>query len=376
MTEPRKRERLPVAPPPPSFPGLEGIAKTLSQRHGGDVMYSGTMIPTFNHLETGVFLMDLALLGGIPEGQSTMLYGWESSGKTTMAMRLAAAAQRKHPDKAVVWIDCEQTFDPLWFAKHGGDRTRLFYMQPDSGEQAVDTIDAVCRSPETSLVILDSLPAMLPQKMIDASAEDALVAAQSRLNSRLCSTLIASGQASRKEYGRAATFVCINQWRMAIGVSKGDPRTLPGGRQIRFLCTTLLEMKNKPIAGKDGRDIEIFLKNEHAFVLKKSKAGNSLPAGEFEMIRDPGHPLGEGAIDDYLTALTYAKRLGFIGGGGTRQTIQGVEQPFGKREEMIAYMKENDDEFTKLKRLVIASQRENMGLPALPKDGWLLGQAA
>jgi recombination protein RecA len=376
MTEVRERVRVPVPAPAPSFPGLEGIAKTLSQRHGGDVMYPGTMIPTFNHLETGVFLMDLALLGGIPEGQSTMLYGWESSGKTTMAMRLAAAAQRKHPDKAVIWVDCEQTFDPLWFAKHGGDRSRLFYMQPDSGEQAVDTIDAVSRSPETSLVILDSLPAMLPQKMIDASAEDALVAAQSRLNSRLCSTLIASGQASRKEYGRAATFVCINQWRMAIGVSKGDPRTLPGGRQIRFLCTTLLEMKNKPIAGKDARDIEIFLKNEHAFVCKKSKAGNSLPGGEFDMIRDPGHPLGEGAIDDYFTALTYAKKMGFIGGGGTKQTIQGIDQSFGKREEMISYLKENDDDFTKLKRLVIASQRVNMGLPALPKDGWLLGQAA
>ncbi len=375
MTEVRERVRAPAPAPAPSFPGLDGIAETLAKRSGGDVMYRGTLIPTFCHLETGVFLLDMALLGGIAEGQATMLYGWEASGKTTMAMRLAAAAQRKHPGKAVVWIDCEQTFDPLWFQKHGGDRERLYYIQPDSGEQAVDTIDAVCRSGEASLVILDSLPTMIPQKMIDASAEDALVAAQSRLNSRLCSVLIAAGQDCRKNFGAATTFVCINQWRMAIGVSKGDPRTLPGGRQLRFLCTTMVEMKNKPIAGRDKRDIEIFVKNEHSFVAKKSKAGNSLPGGEFDMIRDPNHELGEGAIDDYFTTLTYAKKMGFIGGGGTKQTIQGIEQSFGKREEMIAYLKENDDDFTGLKRLVIAAQRKHIGLPALPKDGWLLGQA-
>lgn len=294
-------------------------------------------------------------------------------GKTTTAMRLAANAQKKHPDKAAIYIDAEHTFEPLWAERHGIDLDRLYLVQPESGEQAVDIMDAVLRAEETSICILDSLPALVPQKEIDSSVEDALVAKRAQLIGRACSKILSATQASRAK-GNFPTTVLINQFRMKIGVSFGDPRTLTGGLQPKYLSTTMLEMKKKKeVMTKDEYDIPIVDYNEHAFALKKSKIGNSLRDGEFNLICNPEHPLGQGAIDEGKTVVTFAKKMGFVTGGGSAWRLVGVDQKFNKLIEIVSFLEQNPEQYNLLKAMIIATRRKQVGLPFFPPDNYLVG---
>lgn len=362
-------------PPAPDGEGSElgAVMGQISERMGVNVMRRASVIPGFCHLESDIFTLDMALLGGLAEGLVAQIYGWESSGKTTTAMRYAAAAQRKYPDKAVTWVDAEQTLDNTWARRHGVDDTRLLIAQPESGEQAVDILDAVLRARETSLVIVDSLPALVPQAEAEASAEDFLVAARARLIGRMCSKILAA-TLDQRHRGNFPTVILINQWRMKIGGGpKSDPRVLPGGMQPKFLSTTMFEMKNKEHLGRDARGTEVVDWNDHAFTIKKSKVGNSLRNGEFTMIRDPDHPLGVGAIDEAAVVATYAKRFGVITGGGSSWHIDGIDHRFRKLEEIVAFLYAEEDTYRNLKRRLISMQRVFQGLPPFPPDGYLLG---
>lgn len=345
----------------------------VTSRMGQHIMRKGNVIQGFNHVETGIFMVDLGLLGGIPEGLVTQIYGWEASGKTTAAMKAAARAQRKHPDKAIVFIDAEHTFDPTWAQHHGLDPDRIYLVQPESGEQAVDVLDAVLRANDTAMVILDSLPALVPQKEIDSSAEDSLVARRSQLIGRACSKILSSTQAARAK-GNSPTTIFINQFRSKIGVVHGDPRCLPGGNQPKYLSTTMIEFKKKKEhMGKDEYDVPIVSHNDHGFTIKKSKVGNSLRDGEFVMICDPEHPLGQGAIDESRQVVTYAKRMGIVTGGGQSWYIDGVDQKFGKMAEIAEFLEQDDFEYTMLKARIVAERRKAVGLSAVPPDGYLMG---
>ena len=116
---PRERKRG------PRFANLEALAKEARETYGTPLVVNAAAQPGYMHIETGIFSLDLALLGGFAEGHATMVYGWESAGKTTVAMRAAAAAQRKHPDKAVVFVDTEGTYDNQWGERHGIDNDAL-----------------------------------------------------------------------------------------------------------------------------------------------------------------------------------------------------------------------------------------------------------
>lgn len=375
-TAPRQRVRSRIVEVPDAdkvYAGLDGVMGQVHGRMGPHVMRKGSALQGFYHVETGVFMLDLALLGGIPEGLVTQVYGWEASGKTTICMRTCARAQAKHPTKAVVYIDAEHTFDPVWAAHHGIDVDRLYVVQPESGEQAVDILDAVLRSPETAVVILDSLPALVPQAEIDSSAEDSLVAKRSQLIGRACSKILSATQAARAQ-GNNPTTIFINQFRMKIGVAHGDPRTLPGGMQPKYLASTMIEVKKKKEnMGKDEYDMPIVEYNEHGFAIKKSKVGNSLRDGEFIMICDPNHPLGQGAIDEGRQVVTYAKRMGIVSGGGASWYVDGINQKFGKMDDIVKYLEQDDFEFTMLKARIVATRRKEMGLLTVPVDGYLMG---
>ncbi|WEV89385.1 hypothetical protein H10PHJ05_84 [Aeromonas phage HJ05] len=363
---------------PRSFPALDALVAEVSGRYKTDaILRRGTALQGFNLLETNIFLMDLGLLGGIAEGTVAQLYGWEASGKTTLAMRLAATAQRKHPDKAVIFVDAEHTFDPIWASHHGVDPDRLYVVSPESGEQAVDIIEGVLRNPETAMVVLDSLPALVPQAEIDASTEDALVAKRSQLIGRCCSKILSSTQAARSA-GNNPTTIFINQFRMKIGVVHGDPRNLPGGMQPKYLSTTMIECKKKKeVMGKDESGVDIVDYNEHAFAIKKSKVGNSLREGEFQMVCTPLHPaLGQGAIDEGRTVVTYAKRMGYVSGGGASWRLHGVDHKFGKMDDIVQFLYAEPHEMLLLKALMVARRRADIGLLPVPIDGYLMGVTA
>lgn len=351
---------------------LDSIMGQVNKAMGTGTMRPSSLMRKFTHIETGIFMFDFALLGGLPEGLASMIYGIESSGKSTVAIRIIAHKLQKYPDKKAIWVDSEQTFDTEWARKHGVDTDRLIVSEPESGEQAIDIIDAVMYAEDVCAIVLDSIPATVPQKISSNSAEDATVGLLAQLMGKMCSKILTSWKKERKR-NHYVDVILINQFREKIGVMFGDTRSTPGGKQPNYLCTTKIEMKNKEIMGKDGYDNEVVDYNQHTFKITKSKIGNSVKTGEFRLILNSDHDLGLGAIDEAGTVVTYAKKMGFLTGGGKSQKLYGVAEPFPKQDAIKDYLNDNPDEMLRMKQILIAAQREEKGLPPIPHDGWLLG---
>lgn len=334
----------------------------ISKVHGSSVITPASLRPRLRHIPTGIFTLDMALLGGIPEGAISLFYGWQHSGKTTVALRALARAQAKYPDKIPVLLDLEGTYAPEWGAIHGIDNERLGYVQPDTGEQAMDVINELMKSEETSMIVVDSLAALVPFKEIDKSFEDALVGEQARLISRFCRVAQNTLLTQRKR-GHRPSVILVNQWRYKIGTMYGDPRTLPGGQAQHYAATVKVEFKNKEKEGVGEADTKTVLYNDHSFSLDKNKVGTAVREGEFRMVRDPAHPLGQGFIDDAATVTTWARALGLVtGDGSSAKRIQGVDQEFRRLQDVADYFYENPEFYEQFKIDLIRDYRESAGL--------------
>ncbi|QSY98688.1 hypothetical protein J2J97_31960 (plasmid) [Rhizobium bangladeshense] len=352
---------------------IGSVIAQFGKTYGNHVIRRATQKARFLHIPTDIFTLDMGLHGGIPQSLISMVYGWESSGKTTTAMRIIAQTQRKYPNMVAVLIDTEGTYDAEWGAKHGIDNERLVLVQPESGEQAVDLARAVIKAKETSIVVLDSLPALMPINEMEKAAEDAVVALQARLIGRF---VRAASQAliDERVRGHFPAVLLINQFREKIGVMHGDTRTLPGGNAIKFFVSVRWEVKNKEVMGKDRFDSEVVDHNEHSWRITKNKLGNGLRNGEFTMIRNPDHPFGAGFIDDAKHVLTYMRKFELLTGGGSAWYMDGVmdnsgTKPlrFGKLQETLDYLYSDLDYYEAAKTRLINQQRLNNGLSA---EGW------
>ena len=346
------------------------VAETLAaveKRYGKGVARRGTQILQPERIPFDVFMMDFALLGGIPVGRINQLCGNKHSGKSTMANRLVASAQKLYPDQLPVFIDVEKTYDAVWAEKNGVDNDRLVVMEADTGEMAVDMADAMLQSKETSLLVVDSLAALTPSKEMDDSAEDQHVGLQSRLIGRMCRKLNA-GLSRERIRGHEVTVVFINQYRTKIGVMFGDPRTLPGGWAVEHFPSTTIQMKNKEQTGKDEDfDVEGVMFNEHAFKIDKNKVCDGPRTGEFRLVRSPLDEQGlvPGNIDDAKTMIAYAKKFGAWSGGGQKQTLAfgGFEMDFRTIAAACLYLYQNRDVYYALKDWLICQQAEHLGMP-------------
>jgi len=362
-----------IAPISAASNELDKVILDIQKHKGANSIHEANRIVPSNHIPTGCFVLDFALMGGIADGYNTMLYGLESSGKTTLAKKIVGQFQKKHEDKKAVWVDPEGMFDRDWASKMGVDTDKLIYSSPETGNEAVDIIAAVMDAKETGLVVLDSVPACVPMTIIEKSAEDDTMAELARLMGKLCSKILVS-QAKERRRGHRVTVILINQFRFKVGFVMGDNRTLPGGRQINHIPTTKIEVKNKEVMGKDKHEHEVVEVNEHEFKITKAKHGSSIRHGEFRMIINPDNVMGlpQGTFEDFATVAAYSKRMGVITGGGASWKIDGVSKKFGKLEEIKDFLKDNEDHYLRLKQTLIAMQRKEKGLPMLPPDNYLL----
>lgn len=361
-----EKEPEPVANPDTDSDGptLADVMKEVNKAYGSKIISKASGKPDTPRLPTGIFLLDYALGGGIPESLCTMIYGWEASGKTTLAMRIAASAQHKHPGKSVCYLDFEGTFDPVWAKKHGVDNDALYLVQPDQGEQALDIADAIIRASDTSVLVIDSIPAITPMKEIESSMEDQFPGIQARLIGKFLRKLQQALLDERKK-GHYPTIILINQWRMKIGVLHGDPRTLPGGVALKYVHSVGVEMLNKEKTdGKTAEGIDTVDYNEHSFRIRKNKVGGGIRTGEFMMVRNPDHPLGEGFIDDAGTVVDYARKWGLATGEGSQpKRFDGLDQSFKTWAQAAEYMYNDLGFFESLKRRLIGLNRKKHGQP-------------
>lgn len=366
MTERRTRTRAAQAAPDTSSE-LAGTIAALRKNFGDATVQKGSNQTQPNRISTGSFLLDFATLGGVLENRVNMFVGERSSGKTTMANKVVASIQQMYPDRYPVIVDIEGTHDAVWSSKQGVDQERLYVLKPETGESAVDMADALCRTREVSLLVIDSIAALTPMKEIDDSAEDQHVGLQARLVGRMIRKLTSALIAERNR-GHDVTILFLNQYRMKVGVTYGDPRTLPGGKSLEFCTSLQVSFTNKETMGKSANDIEIVDENEHAFRITKNKSNGGLRTGEFILRRQDkpnGYPLYEGEIDDAATMLAYAKKFGLYHGGGGSWTLEVFDQEykFGKAQEAIDAMYQDRDLYWRLRNSLIQQQAITLGMP-------------
>jgi recombination protein RecA len=363
----------PVRKREPETSEFSQLLAQIEKARGEKVILPANVIPQACVIPTGAFTLDFALTGGIPEGFATMIYGLESSGKTTMTLKAVASFQRKHPTKLAVWVDTESMFDPDWAAKLGCDLNRLHIVHPATGEEAVDLMAAAMEPIEVGMVIMDSIPGCVPKAIVDRSAEDQTMAVLARLMGIFCSKILTAWGKERRRNHRV-TVLIINQFRSKVGLVFGDPRTLPGGRQINHLPSTKIEIKNSEVMGEDAVGNEVVDLNDHTFKITKAKHGSSIRSGQFQMVVNPDkdESLAQGSFDDYKTVITFAKKFGFLVGGGGKYRVPLItNKTFPKHDDLVLHLKQHDDQFNQLKACLIAAQRVSKGMPALPPDGYL-----
>lgn len=217
---------------------LEKVLSDIEKQFGkGSIMKLGDN----KHLEldvtpSGSLSLDIALgVGGYPKGRIIEIYGPESSGKTTFALHAIAEVQKRGGRAA--FIDAEHALDPVYAKNLGVDINELLLAQPDTGEQALEICEALVRSEAVSIVVIDSVAALVPQAEIDGDMGDAHVGLQARLMSQALRKL--SGTINKTK----TTAIFINQLREKVGIMFGNPETTPGGRALKFYASIRLDVR-------------------------------------------------------------------------------------------------------------------------------------
>ena len=324
---------------------LQAALSQIEKQFGkGSIMRLGVgeVIEDIQVVSTGSLGLDIALgVGGLPRGRVVEIYGPESSGKTTLTLQVIAEMQKLGGTCA--FIDAEHALDVQYAQKLGVNLQELLISQPDTGEQALEIVDALVRSGSVDLVVVDSVAALTPKAEIEGEMGDSLPGLQARLMSQALRKLTASIKKTN------TMVIFINQIRMKIGVMFGNPETTTGGNALKFYASVRLDIRR---IGSIKRGEEI-IGSETKVKVVKNKVAPPFKTAEFDILYGEGISREGEIIDMGVDAKVVDK-------SGAWYAYQGEKIGQGK-DNAREFLRENSD----LAREIENKVREAMGIPLL-----------
>ena len=273
-------------------------------------------------ISTGSLELDIALgVGGVPRGRVVEIYGPESSGKTTMTLHIIAEAQKL--GGSVAFIDAEHALDPAYAARLGVKTEDMLVSQPDTGEEALEIVEALVRSGALDVIVIDSVAALVPKAEIDGDMGDSHMGLQARLMSQALRKL--TGVISKSN----TCVIFINQIRMKIGVMFGSPETTTGGNALKFYSSVRLDIRRIETL-KNGDDS---IGSRVRVKVVKNKVAPPFKQAEFDIMYDTGISREGGVLD-------LAVKYDIINKAGTWYSY-GEERIGQGRENVRKYLRDN-----------------------------------
>ncbi len=323
------------------------LAQIEKQFGKGSIMRlgEGEVIEDIQVVSTGSLGLDIALgVGGLPRGRVVEIYGPESSGKTTLTLQVIAEMQKQAGTCA--FIDAEHALDIQYAQKLGVNLQELLISQPDTGEQALEIVDALVRSGSIDLIVVDSVAALTPKAELEGEMGDSLPGLQARLMSQALRKLTATIKKTN------TMVIFINQIRMKIGVMFGNPETTTGGNALKFYASVRLDIRRTGNI-KKGEEV---IGSETKVKVVKNKVAPPFKTAEFDILYGEGISREGEVIDMGVAARVLEK-------SGAWYAYNGEKIGQGK-DNAREFLRENPDVAREIENKV----RESMGIPLLAAD--------
>jgi recombination protein RecA len=320
------------------------LAQIDKQFGKGSIMRlgEGEVVEDIQAVSTGSLGLDIALgIGGLPRGRVVEIYGPESSGKTTLTLQVIAEMQKLQGTCA--FIDAEHALDAQYAQKLGVNLQELLISQPDTGEQALEIVDALVRSGSVDLIVVDSVAALTPKAELEGEMGDSLPGLQARLMSQALRKLTANIKKTN------CMVIFINQIRMKIGVMFGNPETTTGGNALKFYASVRLDIRR---TGSIKRGDEV-IGNETKVKVVKNKVSPPFKTAEFDILYGEGISREGEIIDMGVEAKLLEK-------SGAWYAYNGEKIGQGK-DNAREFLRENPAIAVEIENKV----REAMGIPAM-----------
>ena len=330
---------------------LDAVLGQIEKQYGkGAIMRLGDDSAKLNieTISTGCLDLDVALgIGGIPKGRIIEIYGPESSGKTTVTLHAIAECQKEGGIAA--FIDAEHALDPQYAGQIGVDIDNLILSQPDTGEQALEIVDALVRSGAVDIIVIDSVAALVPKAEISGEMGDSHMGLQARLMSQALRKLTGVVKKSN------TTVIFINQLRMKIGVMFGNPETTTGGNALKFYSSVRLDVRKIDSIKQDGEIIG----NRTRVKIVKNKVAPPFKSAEFDIMYGTGISV-EGSVLDSAVNSGIVKKAGAWFSYEGEKLGQGRENVKKYLIENLELLSEIDKKVREFYKLNVNSQGEKI----------------